>query len=99
RRGEQLRRLRLAGGAQLGEGGGQQVGHALGVGVAGELDAVLFELGAQLREVFDDAVVDDRHVSVRRDVGMGVAVGGGAVGRPSGVPDAAGAVGDADLAV
>src|SRR5690606_17216416 len=71
----------------------QEVGGDLGVGLGGEPDAVGLELAAQLPEVLDDAVVDERDASVGGDVGVGVAVGGHAVGRPAGVPDAAGGVG------
>ena len=38
----------------------EQVRGALGVGVAGELDAARLEFGPQLGEVLDDAVVDHR---------------------------------------
>jgi hypothetical protein len=67
--------------------GGHQVGDDLGVGLGGELDAGGLALGAQRGEVLDDAVVDDRHGRLRRDVRVGVAVGRAAVGGPAGVPD------------
>ena len=41
--------------------GADQVRHDLGVGLGGEGVAVRHQLGAQLLEVLDDAVVDDRH--------------------------------------
>src|SRR5690606_40737638 len=64
-----------------------------GGGAGGEPDADGRELAAKLPEVLDDAVVDERDASGGGDVGVGVAVGGHAVGRPAGVRDAAGGVG------
>ena len=68
---------------------GDEVGDDLGVGLALELEALLFELFAQLAEVLDDAVVDDRHpvAGVRMRVGL-VRL---AVGCPAGMADAGGA--------
>ena len=68
------------------EGLVDQVGHDLGVGVAGEADAARLELAAQSDMVLDDAVVDDRDVA--RDVRVGVGFAGAAVGGPARVPDA-----------
>ena len=70
---------------------GDQVHGDLGVGVAGELDAGGFQLGAQRGEVLDDAVVDDGDLAGGVAVRVGVAVGGAAVGGPAGVADAGGA--------
>ena len=67
---------------------GDQVHRDLGVGVAGELDAVGFQLCAQRGEVLDDAVVDDRDLARGVAVRVGVAVGGPAVGGPAGVAEA-----------
>ena len=58
----------------------------LGVGLAAELRAGLFQLLAQLAEILDDAVVHDREPLGR--VRMRVALGRLAVGRPAGVADA-----------
>ncbi len=66
----------------------------LGVGVAVELDALRLELGLEVGEVLDDAVVDERQLAVVAEMRVGVAVGGSTVGRPAGAPDAGGAVGD-----
>ena len=66
----------------------EQVGRALGVGVAGELDPARLELGPQPGEVLDDAVVDHGEAAGRGAVRVGVAVGRAAVGGPAGVPDA-----------
>ena len=71
-------------------GGGQQVRGDLGVGLGGELDAGGLALGAQRREVLDDAVVDDRDRAVGGQVRVRVAVGRAAVRRPPGVADADG---------
>jgi hypothetical protein len=70
------------------------VGDDLGVGLAGEGEAVALELGAEGGVVLDDAVVDDRdRGAAAAEVGMGVAVGRRPVGGPPGVADAAGAAG------
>jgi hypothetical protein len=60
----------------------------LGVGVGGHLHAVGQELGPQLGGVLDDAVVRHGQVAGGVDMGMGVGVGGLAVGGPTGVADA-----------
>ena len=70
---------------------GDQVHGDLGVGVAGELDAGGLQLVAQGGEVLDDAVVDDGDLAGGVAVRVRVAVGGTAVGRPAGVPQAGGA--------
>ena len=72
----------------------EQVGGGLGVGVADELDAVGLQLGPQLGEVLDDAVVDHGDPAAGRAVRVRVAVGRTAVGGPAGVPDAGRAGGD-----
>ncbi|MNS64507.1 hypothetical protein D3C72_976380 [compost metagenome] len=65
-----------------------QVREHLGVGLGLELDAAGHELGFQLNEVLDDAVV--HHHQITRGVGVrvGVVGGGAAVGGPAGVADA-----------
>ena len=72
---------------------GDQVHGDLGVGVAGELHARGFQLGAQRGVVLDDPVVDDRDLPGGVAVRVGVAVGGPAVGGPAGVAQA-GAAGE-----
>jgi hypothetical protein len=67
-------------------------GH-LGVGLAVEGEAVFEQLLLQRGEVLDDAVVDQGDPAGVVEVRMGVAVGGAAVRRPAGVPDAGLAVG------
>ena len=66
-----------------------EMGDNFGIGLGRELDAVGFEFAAQLGEVLDDAVVDDRErvggVRVR------VVFGRPAVRRPAGVADPDGA--------
>ncbi len=73
---------------------GDQVNSDLGVGVAGELHTGGFQLGAQHGEVLDDPVVDDGDPSGGVAVRVGVAIGGSAVGGPTGVAQA-GAAGKA----
>jgi hypothetical protein len=68
------------------EGVVEQVGDGLGVGLGGEFVALGTQLGAQLFEVFDDAVM--HHGEAGGDVGVGIALGGHAVGGPAGVGDA-----------
>jgi hypothetical protein len=65
----------------------EQVGDDLGIGFRGEAVAGLAEFCAQLGVVLDDAVVHHRH-ALAAHVGMGVALGGDAVGGPAGVGDA-----------
>ena len=65
----------------------------LGVGLAAERVAHREELGLQLCEVLDDAVVDDGELVVVGQVRVGVAVGRPAVRRPARVADAGRAVG------
>jgi len=88
------------GAGQAGEGGLQrrerrlsgldlavdQVGDDLGVGVAGEYPALRDQFALQFGEVLDDPVVHDCHPA--RDLGVGVAGGGRAVGGPAGMADA-----------
>jgi hypothetical protein len=71
---------------------GHQVHGGLAVGVAGELDPGGLELGAQGREVLDDAVVDDGDLARRVAMRVGVAVRRAAVGGPAGVAHARAAV-------
>ena len=52
-----------------------------GIGVGLETMSLGLELGAQVAEVLDDAVVDDG--DLRRHVRMGIALGRTAVGSPS----------------
>ncbi len=66
--------------------GGEQVHHGLGVGVGLEAGACGFQLGAQLGEILDDAVMHDR--DALGHVRMGVALARLAMGRPAGVADA-----------
>ncbi len=68
---------------------GDEMRDHLGVGLGPELGALLHQLFAQLAEVLDDAVVDDREAV--GGVRMRVAFGRPAVGRPAGVADADGA--------
>ena len=65
-----------------------EVGEDLGVGLGGEPVAPREEAVAELPEVLDDAVVDDRHVARAVHVGMGVEVVGPAVGGPAGMGEA-----------
>ena len=60
--------------------------HHLGVGVACEFRALLFELKPQLAEILDDAVVN--HRDVVGGMRMGVVLGRPAVRGPARVPDA-----------
>ena len=80
---------------------GDEMGDHLGVGLGHELGAAGLELGAQLGEILDDAVVDHRDAVGR--VGMGVDLVRTAVGRPAGVADADGArerlLGEPDLEI
>ena len=63
----------------------------LGVGVADRIDALLGEEGADRPVVLDDAVVHHGDGAARIEVGMGVALRGGAVRGPAGMRDAGGA--------
>ncbi len=67
---------------------GEQLGDDLGVGLAEEAHASGLQLGAQLLVVLDDAVVDHRDAPVRAHMGVGIDLGGGAMGGPAGVGDA-----------
>ena len=64
---------------------GDQVHGDLGVGVAGELHTVGFQLLAQLGVVLDDAVVDHRDLARGVTVRVRIAVGRPAMGGPPGV--------------
>ena len=72
----------------------EQHGGDLGVGLAAEGEAVGEKLVLELAEVLDDAVVDDGELVVVGEVRVRVAVGRAAVGRPAGMADAGGAVGE-----
>ena len=78
-------------GVALGVGAGDEVRGGLAVGVAGHLDAVGLQLGAQGGEVLDDAVVHDGDALRGVPVRVRVAVDRRAVGRPAGVAHAGGA--------
>ena len=65
-----------------------EVGDRLGVGLRRQRVAALDEPVAELPEVLDDPVVDDRDVARAVLVGMGVEVVRPAVGRPAGVGEA-----------
>ena len=65
-----------------------QVRDHLGVGVRLELDPLRLQLGAQLAEVLDDAVLHDHQLAGEIDVRMGVALARLAVGGPARVADA-----------
>ena len=66
----------------------QKLGHHLGVGIRGKFHAMALELFLDLQVVLDDAVVDQRDLSVFADVGMGVDIVGLSVGSPAGMADA-----------
>ena len=72
-----------------------QVGDRLGVGLRREAVAAGLEPVAQLPEVLDDAVVDDRDLAGAVLVGMGVEVIGPAMRRPAGMREADGRMGRA----
>ena len=61
-------------------------GH-LGIGIAGELDALVLKFSAQYREVLDDAVVYDGELPRGVTMRVGVAISGPAMGGPPGVAD------------
>ena len=65
------------------------MGDHLRVGVRQELHALRLQLFPQQAMVFDDAVLDHRHLPASVEVGMGVAVLRLAVGGPTGVANAA----------
>ncbi len=71
---------------------GDQVGDDLGVGLAGEGEALGLELAPEYRVVLDDAVVHHGHrgrAASAAEVRVRIAVGGRPVGRPSRVADPA----------
>ena len=72
-----------------------EVGDRLGVGVGTQRVAALGQPVAELAEVLDDPVVDDRDSPRAVDVRVGIEVVGPAVGRPTGVGQADGRVGSA----
>jgi hypothetical protein len=65
-----------------------EMGERLGVGLRRQAVAARLEAVAQLAEVLDDAVVDDRDLAGAVLVGMRVEVVGPAVGRPARVREA-----------
>ena len=69
-----------------------EVGDDLGVGFGDELVALGDEFVLEREIVFDDAVVHDDERAGAVAVGVGVFLGGAAVGGPAGVADAVGAV-------
>ena len=66
----------------------------LGVGLAAERVALRQQVGLDVGEVLDDAVVDDRELVVVGEVRVRVRVGRTAVGRPARVADSGRAVGE-----
>ena len=80
-----------------------QVGDGLGIGLGRERVAALLEPVAQLAEVLDDPVVDDRDLARAVLVGMGIEVVRPAVGGPARVGESDGgvrrAIGDGRLEV
>ena len=70
----------------------EELSDELGVGVGGELDPVIDELASQSGVVLQNPVVHHRDLTRDVDLGMGIGLGGGAVGRPAGVTDPGGAV-------
>ena len=81
RRGDRLRR-----GAPLAHLEGHELRHDLGVGLGLEDDALALQLGLELAEILDDAVMDDGELLGR--VRMGVDLVRLAVRRPARVADA-----------
>src|SRR5579862_9193979 len=72
---------------------GNELGNDFGVRVTLEDNSVGQELPFEGRIVLDDAVVDDRDQAIAAEVGVGVAIGCGAVCGPACMADAAGARG------
>ena len=68
------------------------MGDDLGVGFGAELVSLGDEFGFEGQVVFDDAVVDDDEGAGAVAVGVGVLLGGAAVGGPASVADAEGAL-------
>ena len=60
----------------------------LRIGLAPEDETLGLKLLPENGVVLDDAVVDDGHVSVAAEMGMGIGVGGAAVSGPARVADA-----------
>jgi len=69
-----------------------QVSDDLGVSFSGELVAFLLQLFLQLEIVFDDSVMDDDDLAGAVAMRVGILLGGAAVGGPTRVADAVGAV-------
>ncbi|NUR09001.1 MAG: type I pantothenate kinase [Nocardioidaceae bacterium] len=74
----------------LGDRGLDEVRGDLGVGLGAQLVTGPLQLGAQRREVLDDAVVHQCHPAGGAEVRVCVDVVGRAVGRPAGVPETGG---------
>ena len=68
-----------------------EVGDDFGVGFGYKFVALGGEFGFEGEVIFDDAVVDDDEGAGAVAVGVGVLLGGAAVGGPAGVADAEGA--------
>ena len=66
----------------------KHVSGRLAVRLRGEGDSMSLKLSAQGGEILDDSIVDDRDPAVEGQVGVGILVGRGTVGRPAGVADA-----------
>ena len=69
--------------------GADELGHDLRVGLALEAHAAGLQLGLQLAEILDDAVMDDGQP--RRGMGVGIGLVRPAMGGPAGMADADGA--------
>jgi hypothetical protein len=81
------RLLRRFGGVQaLVEIVGDEMGGDFGVGLGFKRVAALAQFVAQVAEILDDAVMDDRDAAA--GVRMGIGLGGGAMGGPAGMADA-----------
>ena len=63
------------------------VGNNLGIGLRHPGNSLFFELSSKVKEVLDDAVVDDGDSAVEGQVGVGILVGWATVGCPPGVSD------------
>ncbi len=82
----QYRGREVAGGVAAAVFPGNEVDGDLGVGVAGELDAVGLQFLPQNGIVLDDPVVDHRDFARGVAMWVGIAIGGTAVSGPAGVP-------------
>ena len=57
------------------------------IGIGDGSDTVRRERLGEFAVVFDNSVMDDSNPPVKRDMGMGVGIGGRTVSGPTGVPD------------